>query len=44
MTANTLDSHMEHTNETLKMRLGKTRGPVTGEELHDAVVALGLTR
>ena len=23
MTANTLDSHMEHTNETLKMRLGK---------------------
>ena len=35
---------MEHTAETLRMRLGVRSGMVTARVLYDAAVALGLTR
>ena len=44
MTDHTSNTIKEHIEQTLRMRLGTTRKMVTGQELHDAVVALGLTR
>ena len=44
MTDHTSNSIKEHIEQTLRMRLGTTRKMVTGQELYDAVVALGLTR
>ncbi|CAK9046276.1 Sodium channel protein type 8 subunit alpha (Sodium channel protein type VIII subunit alpha) (Voltage-gated sodium channel subunit alpha Nav1.6) [Durusdinium trenchii] len=44
ITAQTLDSQVDHTAETLRMRLGVRSGMITGKDLHDAAVALGLTR
>ena len=43
-TIQTIDSHMEHIAETLRMRLGVRSGMVTAKVLYDAAVALGLTR
>ena len=44
LTQQTLDSQVDHTAETLRARLGVRSGMVTGQILHDAAVALGLTR
>ncbi len=43
-TQQTLDSQVDHTSETLRARLGVRGGMVSGKVLHDAAVALGLTR
>lgn len=43
-TQQTLDSQVDHTAETLRARLGVRSGMVSGQVLHDAAVALGLTR
>ena len=43
-TQQTLDSQVDHTSETLRARLGVRGGMVSGKVLHDASVALGLTR
>ena len=43
-TQQTLDSQVDHTVETLRARLGVRSGMVSGKILHDAAVALGLTR
>lgn len=43
-TQQTLDSQVDHTSETLRARLGVRGGMVSGKILHDAAVALGLTR
>lgn len=44
LTQQTLDSQVDHTAETLRARLGVRSGMVSGAVLHDASVALGLTR
>lgn len=44
LTQQTLDSQVDHTAETLRARLGVRSGMVSGQVLHDAAVALGLTR
>eukprot|EP00438_Fugacium_kawagutii_P013392 Skav216498 [mRNA] locus=scaffold1123:562482:564366:- [translate_table: standard] len=44
LTQQTLDSQVDHTAETLRARLGVRSGMVSGKILHDAAVALGLTR
>ena len=44
LTQQTLDSQVDHTAETLRARLGVRSGMVSGKVLHDAAVALGLTR
>ena len=44
LTDQTSSSIKEHVEQTLRMRLGTTKKLISGQELHDAVVALGLTR
>jgi len=44
LTDHTSSSIKEHVEQTLRMRLGTTKKLISGQELHDAVVALGLTR
>ena len=44
LTDRTDNSIKEHIGQTLRMRLGTTKKMISGQELYDAVVALGLTR